>query len=88
MLGKIELVLFDHAHGFDGIDVKMDGFVLDEKLSLKILQLTISSRLDRDLCFVSIAKTTPKKIVVLIYSLKFLFSDFAICLISRMTLPL
>ena len=44
MLGK--LVLFDWSNNDGSIDVKMDGSVLEEKSSLKMLGLTFSSKLD------------------------------------------
>ena len=40
----------------------MDESVLEEKLSLKMLGLTFSSKLDWDLYIISIAKTASKKI--------------------------
>ena len=43
MLGK--LVLFDLSNN-GSIDVKMDGSVLKEKSSFKVLGLTLSSKLD------------------------------------------
>ena len=47
------------------IDVKMDGFVLEEKC-FKMLGLTFSSKLDWGSCIISIAKTASKKIGALI----------------------
>ena len=44
--GKNQLVLFDHSDKNDSIDVKMDGSVLEEKSSFKMLGLTFSSKLD------------------------------------------
>ena len=41
---KTQLVLFDQSSNTGSIDVKMDGSVLKEKLSFKIL--TFSSKLD------------------------------------------
>ena len=35
--GKTQLVLFERSNNIDAIDVKMDGFVLEEKSSFKIL---------------------------------------------------
>ena len=43
--GKTQLVLFDRPNNNGSIDVKMDGSVLEEKSSFKILWLT-SSKLD------------------------------------------
>ena len=44
--GKTQLVSFDWSNNNDSIDVKMDGPVLEEKLSFKMLGLTFSSKLD------------------------------------------
>ena len=44
--GKTQLVLFDQSNNTGVIDVKMDGFVLVEKSSFKMLGLTFSSKLD------------------------------------------
>ena len=38
--GKSHLVLFDRSHNIGAIDVKMDGSVIEEKLSFKMLVLT------------------------------------------------
>ena len=44
--GKPQLVLFDRSSNTGAIDVKMDGSVLEEKSSFKMLGLTFSSKLD------------------------------------------
>ena len=44
--GKTQLLLFDQSNNNGSIDVKMDGSVLEEKSSFKILGLTFSSKLD------------------------------------------
>ena len=62
------------------IDVKMDGSVLDEKLSFKILGLTFSSKLDWGSYIISIAKTTSNKIEALIRSIKFFSPEVALYL--------
>ena len=36
--GKNQLVLFDRSNNTDGIDVKIDGFTLEEKSSFKMLR--------------------------------------------------
>ena len=46
--GKAQLVLFDHSNNTGAIDVKMDGSVLEEKSSFRMLGLTFSSKLDWD----------------------------------------
>ena len=60
------------------IDVTMDGSVLEEKSSFKMLGLTFSSKLDWGSYIVSIAKTTSKKIGALIHSCFFLLRMFCI----------
>ena len=54
--GKTWLVSFDWSSNTVGIYVKMDGSVLEEKLSFKILGLTFSSKLDWGSYIISIAK--------------------------------
>ena len=49
----------------------MDGSVLEEKLSFKMLGLTFSSKLDWSSYIISIAETASKKIGALIRSMKF-----------------
>ena len=44
--GKTQLVSFDRSNNNGSIDVKMDGSVLEEKSSFKMLGLTFSSILD------------------------------------------
>ena len=58
----------------------MDGSVLQEKLSFKMLALTFSSKLDWGSYFISIAKTAFKKIGALIHSIKFLSPEVALYL--------
>ena len=70
--GKTQLVSFDRSNNTGSIDVKMDGSVLEEKLSFKMLGLIFSSKLDWDFCIISIAKTVSKKIGALILSVEFL----------------
>ena len=53
------------------IDVKMDGSVIEEKSSFKMLRLAFSCKLDWDSHNISIAKTVSKKIGTLICSTKF-----------------
>ena len=55
-------------------DVKMDGSVLEENSSFKLLGLTFSSKLDRGSYVIFTAKTASKKIGALIRSMKFFFS--------------
>ena len=60
--GKTELVVFDGSNNTGGIDVEMDGSVLEEKSLFKMLRLTFSSKLEWGSYIVSIAKTSSKKI--------------------------
>ena len=50
----------------------MDGSVLEEKSSFKMLGLIFSCKLDWSSCIISIAKTISKKIGALIHYMKFL----------------
>ena len=45
-VGKAQLVLFDWSNNTGAIEVNMDWSVVDEKLSCKILELSLSSKLD------------------------------------------
>ena len=60
--GKTQLVSFDRSNNNGSIDVKMDGSVLEEKLSFKMLGLTFSSKLDWGSNIIFITKTAFKKI--------------------------
>ena len=55
--GKTQLVLFDRSKNTGSIDMKMDGSVLEEKSSFKMLGLTFSSKLDWGSHIICIAKT-------------------------------
>ena len=44
--GKTQLVSFDRSNNTGGIDVKMDGSVLEAKSSFEMLKLSFSSKLD------------------------------------------
>ena len=78
--GKTQLVSFDRSNNNGSIDVKMDGSVLEEKSSFKMLGLTFSSKLDWGSYILSIAETTSKKIGALIFSMKFLSPEVALYL--------
>ena len=78
--GKTQLVLFDRSNNNGSIDVKMDGSVLEEKSSFKMLGLTFSSKLDWGSYVISIAKTASKNIGALIRSMKFLSPEVALYL--------
>ena len=58
---KTQLFSFDRSSNTGAIDVKMDGPVLEEKSSFKMLGLTFPSKLDWGSYIISIAKSTSKK---------------------------
>ena len=76
--GKTQLVLLNLFIKTGAIDAKMDGSVLQENLSFKMLGLTFSLKLDWGSYIISIAKTASKKIGALICSMKFLSPDLAL----------
>ena len=60
---KTQLVLLDWSNNNSSIDVKMDGSVLEEKSSfIKMLGLTLSSKLDWGSFIISITKLPPRKL--------------------------
>ena len=76
---KTQLILLDRSKNCGAINVKVDGFVLDEK-SFKMLGLSFSSKLDWDSYIVSIAKIASKAIgSLIIHSLKFLSLEVPLC---------
>ena len=85
--GKTQLVSFDWSDNNGSIDVKMDGSVLEEKSSFKMLGLTFSSKLDWGSYIMSIAKTASKKIGALIRSMKFLSPEVALDLFKSTSCP-
>ena len=85
--GKTQLFSFDRSKNTGTIDVKMDGSVLEEKTSFKMLGLTFSSKLDWGSYIVSIAKTASKKIGALIRSMKFLSPEVALYLYKSTMRP-
>ena len=68
--GKTQLVLLDQSNKSGAIDKKMDGSILEEKRSFKMLGLSLSSKLDWG--FISIAKTAPKQIGASTSSMKYI----------------
>ena len=78
--GKTQLVSFYCCNNNGSVDVKMDGSVLEEKSSFKMLGLTFSSKLDWGSYIISIAKTPSKKIGALIRSMKFVSPEVALYL--------
>ena len=69
--------MFDHSNDNGSIDVKMDGSVLEEKSSFKMLGLTFFSKFYWGSYIISIAKTASKKIGALICCMKFLSPEVA-----------
>ena len=61
--GKSQLVLFDQSNNTGTIDLKMDGSVLEEKLSFKMLRLSFSCGLDWALTLSLLLKLPPRKVV-------------------------
>ena len=78
--GKTQLVSFDGSHNNGSIDMKMDGSILEEKSSFKMLGSTFSSKLDLGSYIISVAKTASKKIGALIRSMKFLSPEVVLYL--------
>ena len=72
--------MFHRSNNTGAIDVKMDGSVLDEKLSFKILGLTFPSKLHWGSYIIFIAKTASKKMEALIRSIKFPSPEVALYL--------
>ena len=65
----------------------MDGPVLEENSSFKMLGLTFTSKLDWGFYIISIAKTASKKIGAKICSMKFLFPEVAVYLYKSTICP-
>ena len=75
---ETQLVLFDWSNNTGALDMKMDGSVLEEQSSFKMLGLSFSSKLDWGSYIISIAKTVSKKVGALIRSIKFLSCEVAL----------
>ena len=69
------------------IDVKMDGSVLVEKSSFKVLGLTFSSKMDLGSYIISMAKIAFKKMQALIGSMKFLSPEDSLYLYKSTIKP-
>ena len=61
-VGKTQLVSFDPSNNTGSIDVKMDGSVLEEKSSFKMLGLTFSSNWIGAVTFSLLLKLPPRKL--------------------------
>ena len=62
MLEKSKLTSFDRYNNTGATDVKMDGRVLEEKSSFKMLELTFSIKLDWGSYIIYIDKVPPRKL--------------------------
>ena len=60
--GKTQLVSFDQSNNTSATDVKIDGSVLEEKSSFKMLGLTFSSKLDWGSYITLLLKLPPRKL--------------------------
>ena len=76
--GKTQLAWFGWSNNTGAFDVKIDGSVLEEKSSFKMMGLIFSSKLDCVSDIISIAKTASKKIEALIHCMKFLSTEVAL----------
>ena len=79
--------MFDQSSNTSAIDVKRDGYVLEENSSFKMLGLTFSSKFGWGSYIISIAKTDSKKIGALIRSVKFLSPEVALYLYKSTIWP-
>ena len=85
--GKTQLLSFERSNNDASVGVRMDGSVLEEKSSFKMLGLTFSCKLDWGCCIISIAKTASKKIGSLIRSMKFLSPEVPLYLYKSTIRP-
>ena len=60
--GKAQVFWFDWSNNTVAIDVKMDGSVLAEKSSFKMLELTFFSKLDLGSYLSLLPKLPPRKL--------------------------
>ena len=86
-VGKTQVVSFDWSNSTGSIDMKIDGPVLEDQSSFKMLQLTFSSELDWGSYIVSIAKTASKKVGALIRSMEFLSPEVGLYLCKSTICP-
>ena len=85
--GKTQLVSFDQSNNTGAISVKMDGYILEENSSFKILGLSFSSKLGWSSYIISIAKSASKKIGDLIRSMRYLSPEVALYLYKSTIRP-
>ena len=67
--------------------MKIDGSVLEEESSFKMLGLTFSSKLDWGSYIISITETASNKIGTLIHSMKFVSPEVALYLCKSTIWP-
>ena len=72
--------MLDFSNSTGAIYVIMDGSVLEENSSFKMLGVTLSSKLEWGSYIISIAKTASKNIGALICSMKFLSPEVVLYL--------
>ena len=84
---KTQLVLFDQSNNTGAIDEKIDGFVLEEKSSFKMLGVVYLFQIGLGLLHFSISKPASKKIGVLIRPIKFLSPEVALYLYKSTIRP-
>ena len=76
---KTQVLSFEQSNNNGSIDMKMDGSVLEQRSSFKMLGLTFT-KLDLGFYIISIAETASKKIGALIHSMKFFSPEVALYL--------
>ena len=84
---KTQQVSFDRSYDNGSIDVKMDGSILEEKSSFKMLGLIFCCKLDWGSYIISFPKTASKKIGALICAMGFLSPEVALYLCKSTVCP-
>ena len=79
--------LFDWPNNSGVIDVKIDGSVLEEESSFKMLVLFFYSKFDWGSHIIYVAKTASRKIEALIRSMKFLSPEVVLYLYKSTMWP-
>ena len=85
--GKTQLVSFNRSNSTGAIDVKENGYGLEEKSYFKMLVLTFFSKLDWGSYMISIAKTASKKTGALIWSMKLISPEVTLYLYQSTIQP-
>ena len=78
---------FHRSNNTGGTDAKLDGSVIEEKSTFKMLGLSFSSKLDWGSYIIPIPKTVSHKIGALIRSMKFLSSEVTLYLFKSTIRP-